>query len=112
MTDKESLTGISQQMAEQTQDTMENYFSWLQKNMSALPWSNTNLNRVLLSNATHNVTATFAFVQKLSQAKNFQDVVKIQAEFMQTQMNSFNEQAKILGEIYTKAAEDAMKCST
>jgi hypothetical protein len=112
MTDKESLTGISQQMAEQTQGTMENYFSWLQKNMSALPWSNTNLNRVLLSNATHNVTATFAFVQKLSQAKNFQDVVKIQTEFMQTQMNSFNEQAKILGEIYTKAAEDAMKCST
>jgi hypothetical protein len=24
-------------------------------------------------------------------------------------MNSFNEQAKILGEVYTKAAEDAMK---
>ena len=112
MTDKESLTGISQQMAEQTQDTMENYFSWLQKNMSALPWSNTNLNRVLLSNATHNVTATFAFVQKLSQAKNFQDIVKIQTEFMETQMNSFNHQAKILGEIYANAAKDAMKRSS
>jgi hypothetical protein len=48
-------------------------------------------------------------VQKLSQAKNFQEVVKIQNEFMETQMNSFNEQAKILGEIYTRAAEDAMK---
>jgi hypothetical protein len=48
-------------------------------------------------------------VQKLSQAKNFQDVVKIQTEFMETQMNSFNEQAKILGEIYTNAAQDAMK---
>jgi hypothetical protein len=77
--------------------------------MSTLPWSNTNLNRVLLSNATQNVTATFAFVQKLSQAKNFQDVVKIQTEFMETQMNSFNEQAKIIGEIYTNVARDAMK---
>jgi hypothetical protein len=48
-------------------------------------------------------------VQKLSQAKNFQDVVKIQTEFMETQMNSFNEQAKILGEIYTKAAAETMK---
>ena len=28
---------------------------------------------------------------------------------MGKQMNSFNEQAKILGEIYTKAVEDAMK---
>ena len=116
MADKESLTGIAQQTAEQmtkqTQGAMENYFGWLQQTMSAVPWSNTNLNRILLINATQNVSATFAFVQKLSQAKNFEEVVKIQTEFMQTQMNSFNEQAKILSEIYTKAAEDAMKRST
>ena len=99
----------TEQMTEQTQGAMENYFSWLQKTMSTFPWSNTNLNRILLSNATQNITATFAFVQKISQAKNFQEVVKIQTEFMDTQMNSFNEQAKILGEIYTNAAEDAMK---
>jgi hypothetical protein len=48
-------------------------------------------------------------VQKLSDAKNFQDVVKIQAEFMSTQLNSFNDQAKAISEIYTKAAQDAMK---
>jgi len=109
----EALTATAAQTAEQitkqTQGAMENYFGWLQKTMSTFPWSNTNLNRILLSNATQNVTATFAFLQKLSQVKNFQDVVKIQTEFMETQMNSFNEQAKILGEIYSKAAQDAMK---
>src|ERR1700745_4300402 len=73
------------------------------------PWSNTNLNRIFLSKATQNITATLTFVQKLSQAKNFEEVVKIQTEFMETQMNSFNEQAKILSEIYTKAAADVMK---
>ena len=102
----------AEQMTKQTQGAMENYFGWLQKTMSTFPWSNTNLNRILLSNATQNVTAIFAFVQKLSQAKNFEEVVKIKTEFMQTQMNSFNDQAKILSEIYTKAAEDAMKRST
>jgi hypothetical protein len=114
--DKEPLEAFTataaqtaEQMAKQTQGAMQNYFGWLQNTMSTFPWSNTNLNRILLSNATQNVTATFAFVQRLSQAKNFQEVVKIQTEFMQTQMNSFNEQAKILGEIYPKAAEDAMK---
>jgi hypothetical protein len=109
----ESLTGVAQQTAEQitqqTKHSMESYFSWLQNAMSAFPWSNTNLNRVLLKNATQNVTATFAFVQKLSQAKNFEEVVKIQTEFMETQMISFNEQAKILSEIYTQAAQDTMK---
>jgi len=112
--DKEPFEGLTtaaqqtaKQITEQTQGAMENYFGWLQTTMSAFPWSNTNLNRILLSHATQNVTATFAFMRKLSQAKNFQDVAKIQTEFMQTQMNSFNEQAKILGE--AKAAADAMK---
>ena len=105
----ESLTATAEQITKQTQVAMENYFGWLQTTMSAFPWSNTNLNRILLSNATLNVTATFAFVQKLSQARDFQDVVKIQTEFMETQMNLFNEQARILGEIYSKAAADAMK---
>ena len=114
--DKEPFEGLTtaaqqtaKQITEQTQGTMENYFGWLQTTMSVFPWSNTNLNRILLSHATQNVTATFAFMQKLSQAKNFQDVAKIQTEFMQMQMNSFNEQAKILGEIYTNAAQDVMK---
>src|SRR6201997_223513 len=85
----------AEQMTKQTQGAMENYFGWLQKTMSTFPWSNTNLNRILLSNATQNITATFAFVQKISQAKNFEEVVKIQTEFMGTQINSFNEQAKV-----------------
>src|SRR5579859_1993308 len=109
----ESLAAITAQTAEQiirqTRGAMENYFGWLQSTMSALPWNNTNLNRILLSNATQNVTTTFAFMHKLSQAKNFQEVVQIQTEFMQAQMNSFNEQAEVVGEIYTKAAEDALK---
>jgi hypothetical protein len=104
MTPLEAFTATAAQM--------KNYFGWLQTTMSAFPWSNTNLNRILLSNATQNVTATFVFVQKLNQAKNFQEVVKIQTEFMETQIKSFNEQAKILAETYSKAAQDAMKRST
>jgi hypothetical protein len=99
----------AEQITKQTQGAMENYFDWLQKSMSALPWTNTNLDRILLGYATQNVTATFAFVQKLSQAKNFQDVVRIQTEFMNAQLNSFNDQAKIIGEIYTNAATAVAK---
>ncbi len=101
----------AEQITKQTQGGMENYFGWLQNTMSAFPWSNTNLDRILVRNASQNVASIFAFVQKLSHARNFQEVVRIQTEFMETQMNSFNEQARILGEIYTKAAEDAMKRS-
>jgi len=87
MTDKkpiEPLTATAaqtvEQMTKQTQVAMENYFGFMEKTMSTFPWSNTNLNRILLSYAGQNVTATFVFVQKLSQAKNFQEVVKIQTD--------------------------------
>jgi len=105
----EALTATDEQITKQTQGAMENYFDWLQKTMSALPWSDTNLDRILLGHATRNVTATFEFVRKLSQAKNFQDIVKIQTEFMNAQLNSFNDQAKIIGEIYAKAATAVAK---
>jgi hypothetical protein len=35
--------------------------------------------------------------------------VKIQTEFMETQVKSFNDQARVISEIYAKAAQDAMK---
>ena len=68
----EAFTATAAQTAEQMTKQTQDYFGWLQNTMSTFPWSNTNLNRILLSNATKNVTATFAFVQKLSQAKSFE----------------------------------------
>lgn len=87
----------AEQITKQTQGAMEDYFSWLQNNMSASPWGSTDLNKKLLSYATENVTAAVAFMQKLSHAKDLQDVVKIQTEFVQMQIEIFNKRAKELG---------------
>jgi len=43
-------------------------------------------------------------VQKLSQAKNFEEVVKIQTEFMEAQINSFNEGKNTQRDIYQSGA--------
>jgi hypothetical protein len=98
----QSLTGMAERTAEQitkqTQVTMENYFSWLQYSMSASAWCSTDLNKKLLGYATENVAAAVTFVQKLSHAKDLQDVVKIQTEFVQMQIETFNKRAKELGD--------------
>jgi hypothetical protein len=103
-----SLAGIARQTAEKitlrTQEAMGNYFGRLQNAISAPPWGNTDLNKKLLSYATENVSNAFGFVQKLSQAKNLEDVVKIQTEFMTAQFSSCNEQARNIGEIYSRTA--------
>jgi hypothetical protein len=67
MTDKESLTGIEQdvQIEERTKHAMENYSQWLQNAMSASPWGYTELNKKLLSYSTENVTTAVGLVQKL-----------------------------------------------
>jgi len=110
----ESLTGIEQevQITERTKHAMENYFSWLQNAMSGAPWSNIDLNKKLLSHATENVTAAVGLVQKLSQAKNLEEAVTIQTEFMSKQLDSFKEQTKAMVEICTKAAQGATKRSS
>jgi hypothetical protein len=51
-----------------------------------------------------NIEASEEFVQRLGQAKDFLDVVRIQTEYMQTQFNAFTEQSKSLTESFTKAA--------
>ena len=113
MADKESLTGIEQevQIEERTRHAVETYVNWLQNAMSASPWSNVDLNKKLLSYATENVTSAVGLVEKLSHAKNLEDVVKIQTEFMSKQLGSLNEQTKAIREICMKAAQAATKRS-
>jgi hypothetical protein len=58
------------------------------------------------------ITAAARLVQKLSQARTLEQVVKIQTEFMSKQLDSFNEQTKAMVETCTRAAQDAGKSST
>ena len=87
---------------EKAHEATENYLSWVQRTMAGSPWGNTDFSKKLVEYTTQNVNASFEFVQRLSQAKNFQDVVRLQTEFVQAQFGSFNEQAKNLNETYTK----------
>jgi hypothetical protein len=114
MADKKRLESLADmepyvQFTERTKHAMETYVSWLQNTMSASPWSNVALNKNLLSYAKENVTAAVGFVQKLGQAKNLEDVVKIQTEFVSKQIDSLNEQTKTIVEICTRAAQDTTK---
>ncbi len=97
------------QSIEQARQAMENYLNFVQKSTSALPWTGTDLSKKILSYAEKNVANSFGFAQELTQAKDLQDLVRIQTEFMQAQLKTLNEQAKDLGEITTKAATDAFK---
>jgi Phasin protein len=97
---------------EEARPALDNYFDVFQKAMGINPWSGTEWVDKAQRFAVKNVHAAFEFVDKLSKAKDVNDAMKIQSEFVQTQLNSFSEQLKTLGQSYTKAASDAAKMAT
>ena len=100
----ENLSAVAGHTIEQARGAMENYLDFFQKSMSASPWAGAELNKKVADYAQQNVATAFGFAQKLTQAKDLQDVVRIQTEFLQTQMKSLTEQSKDLSETVTKAA--------
>ena len=105
----EDMNARVAQTMEQARGAMENYLDFFQKTMSASPWAGTELNKKVADYAQQNVDTAFGFAQKLTQAKDLQDVVRIQTEFLQTQMKLLTEQAKDLSETATKAAAGPLK---
>jgi hypothetical protein len=61
--------------------------------------------------AERNVLSAFEFAQKLLQTNDIQELVRIQTEFVQSQMRVLAEQVKDLGDTVSKAAIDSMKAS-
>jgi hypothetical protein len=105
----EDLSTVAEQTIKQASGAMENYLDLFQKSMSASPWAGTELNKKVADYAQKNVATAFGYAQQLTQAKDLQDVVRIQTEFFQTQLNLLTEQAKDLSETATKATMGALK---
>jgi hypothetical protein len=99
----ETTEKVVEQNMEKARGAMDNYFSFLQ-NM----WS-PDLTEKVQTYTARNISASADCMRKLSQAKDLHEVFRIQTEFMQTQMSTFTEQARSLGEAYTKAATGATK---
>ena len=59
--------------------------------------------------AEANINNSFEFAQKLVRAKDIQEVMALQQEFLKSQMQAMQAQAKDIGTTATKAAMDSAK---
>lgn len=114
------LTGMGEIMSQamdQSRVAMENYLNTF-KSISTLPWAGLNwkanaaLSEKVNAYIGQNITSAFEHAQKLGSAKDLHEVLKIQMEFIQTQIKSFNEQARDIGEIATRLASGAVEPPT
>jgi hypothetical protein len=100
---------VIEKTMDQTRGALDNYFNFMQKAFSFYPVGGTELAEKMNSYTAQNISAARDFVHKLSQAKDFQDIIRIQTEFMQTQFSALAEQTKSLTEVFTRAATSTVK---
>ena len=82
----------------QTRGAADDYFSVMQKVFSFYPVGGTDLVGKTKSYTEQNISAAGNFLNKVSKAKDFQDTIRIQTEFMQEQFSVCAEQTKGLTE--------------
>jgi len=101
------LTSEAKQAVDQTKQQFlgaaDQYFNFLLQTISSYPSGGTDLGEKMKTYAHKNIAATQQFIHRLSQAKDFQDVLRIQTEFMQEQMNALSGQTKNFGEEFSKS---------
>ena len=105
----EDLNAITAQTMQKTCEAMDNYFDMIQKSISLYPWDESELGEKLKSVTEENIAAFHDYVRKMSQAKDVADAIQVQTEFIKSQMISFADQVKDIGETCFKAAMDASK---
>jgi hypothetical protein len=104
MADKkvEEFSAIGKQTMARAYSAMDYYFDHLKKTVASAPSGGTEFGEKVKACAEQNISATQEFVRELSYAKDIQDILRIQMEFMRSQMETFGEQARDLGDAFVK----------
>jgi phasin len=74
----------------------------------ALPGSAKDVNSKTFACAQANLEATFDFAKKLAQAKDAQEIMRLQSDFAKAQTESLQKQATEVGAALQKAMSDAL----
>jgi hypothetical protein len=109
LTDMEEKRGETVEPSkEEGHAVMDSYFDLLGKAIASIPTGGTQFGEKLKTYLGTNIATARDYMRKLSQAKDFRDVVRAQIDFAQAQFNAFSGQAKDLSETYSKTAADAL----
>jgi phasin len=107
------LRQFAEQSLEQARKAVDGFMTAAQKAVttaevqaSAAQSGAKDVGQKAMSFAEQNVATSFEFAQKLVRAKDMQEVMALQQEFLQSQMKAMSEQAKDLGATAGKTAMD------
>jgi phasin len=113
------MRAVAERSVEQAKLAFNNYMqaaqeavSTFEERVKASQVGAQGMSKKAMNFAERNVISAFEFAQKIVQAKDIQELVRMQTEFVQSQMQVLNEQIKDLGETATRTAMDSVKTAT
>ena len=110
------MRAVAERSVQQAKLAFNNYLQATQETVSTLEERVTasragaqDISKKAMTFAERNVLSAFEFAQRIVQAKDIQDLVRILTEFLQSQMQVLSEQLKELGDTAAKTAMDSAK---
>jgi len=107
---------FAEQSVEQAKKAVDGFLTAAQKTAAALENQAStaqsgakDVRDKVMTFAEQNIANSFEFAQKLVRARDVQEVMALQQEFLKSQMQAMQTQAKDLGTAATKAASDVAK---
>jgi hypothetical protein len=97
MAENEKPSAIARSMMiknlDQARGAIDNYFQFVERALSSAPTGVSDQSKVFRSYVERSVAASFKLSDKLLRAKDFQEIIKIQTEFFQTQLRALSDQS-------------------
>ncbi len=103
----EKSVGEARKAFEGYMDAATKALGTVEKSAENLQANNRDLGRKAMGFAEDNVAASLDFIQKLVNARDVQEVVRLQTEFTQAQIKNLADQAKALGGSVAEAGRAA-----
>jgi len=110
------MRNLAEQSVEQAKKAFDDFITAAQKAVTAVEGqaagakaSTKNIGEKAMAFVEKNVATSFEFAQKVARAKDIQELTQLQTEFVKTQMPTFVEQARALGQT---VAQDAVRPTT
>ena len=110
------MRNLAAQSVEQAKKAFDDFITAAQKAVTAVEGqaagakaSTKNIGEKAMAFVEKNVATSFDFAQKVVRAKDIQELTQLQTEFVKTQMPTFVEQARALGQT---VAQDAVRPTT
>jgi phasin len=110
------MRNLAEQSVEQAKKAFDDFITAAQKAVTAVEGqaagakaSTKNIGEKAMAFVEKNVATSVEFAQKVVRAKDIQELTQLQTEFVKTQMPTFVEQARALGQT---VAQDAVRPTT